>query len=149
MIQKELDLSAGFSLALAQFVPLATSRSNRIGGNSMRFRTALCLTTVFLLCFTVAAWSTPIPDRIIPHEPRPAPDTQSVSGKISSIGDATFALDVAKGNDMNTIHFLVDDQTKVEGKLRLGAHATVEYHLNGGNNLAVHVVVKKGSGRKP
>ncbi len=112
----------------------------------MRFRTALCLTTLFLVCLTVAAWSTPIPDRLLPRDPQPAPDTQSVSGKISSIGDAAFALDVAKGNKMNTIHFLVDDQTKVEGKLRLGAHATVEYRLNGGNNLAVHVVVKKGSG---
>jgi len=111
----------------------------------MRFRTALCLTSLFILCFTVAAWSTPLPDLLIPREPQPAPDTLSVSGKISSIGDAAFALEVAKGNGMDTVHFLVDDQTKVEGKLRLGAHATVEYRLNGGYNIAVHVVVKKGS----
>jgi len=111
----------------------------------MRFRAALCLTTLFFICFTVAAWSTPIPDRITPREPRPASDTQSVSGKISSIGDAAFALEVAKGDDKDTVHFLVDDETKVEGKLRVGARATVEYRLNGGNNIAVHVVVTKGS----
>jgi hypothetical protein len=114
----------------------------------MRFRTALCLTTLFLICFTVAAWSTPIPARIIPRDPRPAPapDTQSVSGKISSIDDAAFAVEVAKGKDVNTVHFMVDDQTKVEGKLTLGAQATVEYRSDGGNNIAVHVVVKKGVG---
>ena len=111
----------------------------------MRFRTALCLTTLFLVCFTVAAWSTPLTDLPIPHDPRPASDTQSVSGKISSIDDAAFAVEVAKGNEVNIFKFLVDDQTKVEGKLRLGARATVEYRSDGGYNIAVHVVVRRGS----
>jgi hypothetical protein len=111
----------------------------------MRFRTALCLTTLFFICFTVAAWSTPIPNRIIPRDPRPAPDNQSVSGRISSIDDAAFALEVAKGKDVNIVQFLVDDQTKVEGKLTLGAKATVEYRSNDGKNIAVRVIVKQSS----
>ena len=112
----------------------------------MRFRTALCLATVFLVCFTVAAWSTPLPDRLVPGEPQPAPDNQSLSGKIASVDDAAFALEVAKGKEMNTVQFLVDDQTKVEGKLTVGAQATVEYRANGGKNIAVRVIVTPSSG---
>ncbi len=114
----------------------------------MRFRTALCLATLFLTCFTVAAWSSPVPDRLVPGNPQPVPDTQSISGKISSIDDAAFALEVAKGKDVNTVQFLVDEQTRVEGKLSVGAQATVEYRSNGGKNIAVHVVVIQSSGMK-
>jgi hypothetical protein len=112
----------------------------------MRFRTALCLATLFLTCFTVAVWSTPVPDRLVPSDPQPAPDNQSLSGKIASVDDAAFALEVAKGKEVNTVQFLVDDQTKVEGKLAIGAQATVEYRSSGGKNIAVRVVVMPSSG---
>ena len=112
----------------------------------MRFRTALCLAILFLACFTIAAWSAPIPDRLVPNGPQPAPDNQSLSGKIASIDDAAFALEVAKGKEVNTVQFLVDDQTKVEGKLAIGAQATVEYRSNSGKNIAVRVVVMPSSG---
>src|SRR2546422_117067 len=119
---------------------------NRIGGNSMRFRTALCLATLFLACFTVAAWSTPVPEGFVPSDPQATPENQSLSGKIASIDDAAFALKVAKGKDVNTVQFLVDEQTKVEGKLAVGAQATVEYRSNGGKNIAVRVLVVPSSG---
>jgi hypothetical protein len=112
----------------------------------MRLRSTLCLATLFLTCFALAAWSTPVPDRLAPSDRQPLPDTQSVSGKISSIEDAAFALEVAKGKDVSTVHFLVDDQTRVEGKLEVGSQATVEYRSNGGKNIAVHVVVLQSSG---
>jgi len=112
----------------------------------MRFRTALCLTTLFLACFTVAVWSAPVPDRLAPCDPQPTPENQSLSGKIASIGDAAFALEVAKGKDVNTVQFMVDEQTKVEGKLAVGAQATVEYRSNADKNIAVHVVVVPNSG---
>jgi hypothetical protein len=112
----------------------------------MRFRTALCLATMFLLCFTVAAWSTPDPDRMVPSDLQPVPDNQSLSGKISSIGDAQFSVDVLKDQDVNTVQFLVDDKTKVEGKLSVGAQATVEYRSDAGKNIAVRVTVTPASG---
>ena len=112
----------------------------------MRFRSALCLATLFLVCFTVAAWSSPVPDRLVPGEPQPAAVNRSLSGKIASVDDAAFALEVAKGKEVNTVQFLVDDQTKVEGKLAVGAQATVEYRANGGKNIAVRVVVMPSSG---
>jgi hypothetical protein len=112
----------------------------------MRFRTALCLATLFLTCFTIAAWSSPVPDRLVSGDPQPVPDNQSLSGKIASIDDAAFGLEVAKGKEVNTVQFLVDDQTKVEGKLAVGAQATVEYRSSDGKNIAVRVVVTPSSG---
>lgn len=102
----------------------------------MRFRTALSLATLFLFCFTVAAWSSP----------RSSVDNQSISGKISSVGDASFALDVLKNQNLSKVEFLVDGNTKVEGKLAIGAQASVEYRSDSGKNIAVHVVVTPASG---
>ena len=107
----------------------------RIGGNSVRLQTSLCLATLFLVCFTIAAWSAPLP----------AADYQSVSGTIASVGDAEFSVQVAKNKDESTVQFMVDDKTKVEGKLAVGAQATVEYRTDAGKNIAVRVVVTPAS----
>jgi Domain of unknown function (DUF5666) len=112
----------------------------------MRFRTALCITTLLLACFTVAAWSAPVPARGAAVSLALAPDNQSLSGKISSVEDAAFTLEVMKNQEVNTVQFLVDDSTKVEGQIAVGAHATVEYHSNNGKNVAVRVVVRPASG---
>jgi len=47
------------------------------------------------------------------------------------------------------VEFLVDDKTKVEGKLTIGAQAMVEYRSDDGKNVAVHVVVTPASGVNP
>jgi hypothetical protein len=112
----------------------------------MRFRTALCLATLFTLCFTVAAWSSPVSDRVVPNDMQPMPDNQSMSGKISSVGDAQFSVDVLKDKDVSTIQFMVDDKTKVDGKLSVGAQATVEYRSDAGKNIAVRVIITPASG---
>jgi len=112
---------------------------------SMRFRTILSLATMFLFCFTLAAWSTPITSTAatLPN----GADSQSVSGKISSIGDATFAIDIMKNQAVSTVQFLVDGSTKVQGKLAIGAQATVEYRSDNGQNIAVRVIVSPASGK--
>jgi hypothetical protein len=106
----------------------------------------MCLATLFLVCFTIAAWSTPPTVRPSGDPLLPPPDTQSLSGKIASVGDAEFSVQVTKGQDVNTVQFLVDDKTKVEGKLAVGAQATVEYRSNADKNIAVHVIVTPTSG---
>jgi hypothetical protein len=114
----------------------------------MRFRTALSLATLFVVCFTLASWATPVPDRLIPESSVPAPDNPSQSGKIASIGDAAFSLEVTNGQDRKIVEFLVDNDTKVEGKLQVGSHATVEYRFADGRNIAIHVVVTAASSLK-
>ncbi|HYL84158.1 MAG TPA: DUF5666 domain-containing protein [Candidatus Angelobacter sp.] len=111
----------------------------------MRFRTALCLATLFLVCFTVAAWSTPVPDQLLLTNTA-LPDNQSLSGKIAAVTDAAFSLEIVKNQEHKTIEFQVDADTKVEGKLTVGSQATVEYRSNQGQYVAVRVVVTPSSG---
>ena len=113
----------------------------------MRFRTSMFLATVFVFCFTIAAWSTPL-SILAEGRSQPTPDNQSLSGQIISVGDAEFSVQVAKNKDASTVQFMVDDKTKVEGKLAVGAQATVEYRSNEGKNIAVHVIVTPSSGMK-
>ena len=112
----------------------------------MRFRSSLFLASLFMVCFTIAAWSTPLPIRPAANNLGPSPDNQSLSGQIASVGDAEFSVQVAKNKDSSTVQFMVDDQTKVEGKLAVGAQATVEYRSNEGKNIAVRVIVTPASG---
>lgn len=107
---------------------------------SIRFRTALSLASIFIVCFTLASSATPVPDRLVPPRLAPPPDNPSESSRIASIGDAAFSLEVVKGQERKTIEFLADGGTKVEGKLQVGAQATVEYRTAEGKNVAVHVV---------
>lgn len=111
----------------------------------MRSHTSLSLAMLFVVCFTLASWATPVPDRLVPESPVPAPDNPSQSGKIASIGDAAFSLEVTNGQERKTVEFLVDDDTKVEGKLQVGSHATVEYRSADRRNIAIHVVVTPAS----
>jgi hypothetical protein len=53
---------------------------------------------------------------------------------------------VAKNKDVSTVHFLVDDKTTVEGKLAVGAQASVEYRSDEGKSIAVRVIVTPASG---
>jgi hypothetical protein len=112
----------------------------------MRFRTSMFLITLFVVCFTIAAWSTPLTAKPAEDPSQPTPDTQSVSGKIASLGDAEFSVQVTKDQDVKTVQFLVDDKTKVEGKLDVGAQVTVEYRSNADKNIAVRVIVTPTSG---
>ncbi len=113
----------------------------------MRFRTSLCLATLFLVCFTIAAWSTPAPTQPEADYLKPAPDSQSLSGTIASVGDAEFSVQVEKNRDASTVQFAVDDKTKVDGKLDVGAQVTVEYRSDAGKNIAVHVIVTSAAGK--
>ncbi|HXJ06119.1 MAG TPA: hypothetical protein VNH65_13535 [Candidatus Acidoferrum sp.] len=113
----------------------------------MKFRTILSLATFFLACFTIAVFAQDSPAKETAYSANRAPENQSVSGRIASVGDASFTLSVAKKDQQGqTVEFLVDDKTRVEGKLTIGAEAMVEYRSDSGKNVAVHVVVKPTGG---
>ncbi len=113
----------------------------------MRFRSILSLATFFLTCFTIAVFNQNSPAKEAAYSAKRGPENQSVAGKITSVGDAGFTLGVAKKDQQEqTVEFLLDDKTRVEGKLTIGAEAMVEYRSDSGKNIAVHVVVKANSG---
>jgi len=115
----------------------------------MRFRAILTLVTLFILTVFVACLSVAISSDALASQPyslfksKEATEHASVSGKISAIGDASFSVDVKKSQDLVTLQFLIDDTTKVEGRLEVGSIATVDYRTDDGNNIAAtHVVVQ-------
>jgi hypothetical protein len=116
---------------------------------TMRFRAILTLVTLFILTVFVACLSVAISSDALASQPhsdlfksKEATEHASVSGKISGIGDASFSVDVKKSQDLVTLQFLIDDTTKVEGRLEVGSMATVDYRTDDGNNIALHVVVQ-------
>jgi len=54
---------------------------------------------------------------------------------------------VEKNRDASTVQFAVDDKTKVDGKLAVGAQVTVEYRSDAGKNIAIHVIVTPATGK--
>ena len=107
----------------------------------MRLRSILLFTTFFLTRFTVAVWSQPLPIR--PNDSsNPAVENQFLSGKISSVGHGSFAVDVVKNSEtQQTVKLLLNDKTEVQGELTIGAQVTVEYRADEGKNVALRVVV--------
>jgi hypothetical protein len=113
----------------------------------MRFRATLTLVTLFIVTAFVACLGVAIPPDALASQPhsrlfKAATERASVSGKISAIGDASFSVDVKKGQDSVTFQFLIDDTTQVEGRLEVGAQATVDYRTNDGINIVTHVDVQ-------
>ncbi len=116
----------------------------------MRFRAVLTLVALFIVTVFVACLSVAIsPDALAsqPHSRlfKEATERASASGKISAIGDASFSVNVKKVQGWVTVQFLIDDMTAVEGRLKVGAHATVDYRTDDGTNIATHIVVQPSS----
>ena len=107
----------------------------------MGFRTILTLAALLPACFAVAAWSEYRVLQPANRPYRPATQSGSVSGKITAVGGDSFFVDVQKSQEPVTLKFLIDDITKIDGKLKVGATATVDYRTEDVNNYAVHVVV--------
>jgi hypothetical protein len=107
----------------------------------MTFRGILSLPALILVFSTCPMLAQPLSHNTTA---KAVPENQSVSGKIASVGDAEFTVAVADDKDKRgtqNVEFYVDDKTRVEGKLSVGAQALVEYRSDGGKNIAVHVVI--------
>jgi len=77
-----------------------------------------------------------------------AAEIRSVSGRIGSVGDAEFTLDLNKKEpEKRKLH--VDLKTKMESQLAIGANAAVDYRSSDGKNIATRVIVVPDSGLRP
>lgn len=112
----------------------------------MKLRVVLCILAFLVFSVgTFAARSEPLAFRAQQASPQ---EHQSVSGTISVVGDASFSVRVAKADRTEpVVQFLVDDKTRVEGKLEVGAKVQVEYRSDNGSNIAEHIVVTPSSGK--
>jgi hypothetical protein len=112
--------------------------------SNMRFRTTVSIATFFLVCFTISLWSVPVPAEVIPLGNTPEPS--SVSGTISNVNTSQFTLSLKRNQNPNKLEFILDANTKIEGKLSIGAQATVDYRGEGQQLIATHVIVLPASG---
>jgi hypothetical protein len=111
----------------------------------MRFRAALSKSAHLLLFFfTIWLWSVPVP--LHAWTIHVAPEPSSVAGKIANVADSQFILSLDRNQNPNKLVFEIDANTKIEGKLAVGAQATVDYHADGDRLIATHVVVLPASG---
>lgn len=82
----------------------------------------------------------------------PAASAQSVSGTIASVTDTSLTLNLASSSgasaqsssQASSVQFVVDSNTKIEGKPMAGASCTVEYTTDS-NNRKVATRVTVGS----
>ena len=118
-------------------------------GEKIRFRAIVTIVALFTLTVFMACLSVAVSSNALATQPKSllnsATQQGSVTGKISAIGDASFSVDVKKSQENVTLQFLIDDTTKCEGRLEVGSIATVDYRTDGGNNIALHVVVQPAS----
>jgi hypothetical protein len=110
----------------------------------MRFRAAVSIGTFFLLCFAISLWSIPLLAEIEPL--RNSPEPSSVTGRVATLNDSQFTLELNRNQNPNKLEFVIDSHTKIEGKLAIGAQATVDYRAEGQRLFATRVVVLPVSG---
>jgi hypothetical protein len=74
-----------------------------------------------------------------------ASDAQTVSGKVSAIGSdhKSFSLEVSQGN---TMQFVLDQNTQVQGRVSTGTTATVQYQKKDDGTLLVLMIAPQTSG---
>jgi len=67
--------------------------------------------------------------------------TKTISGKVTSIGNDghSFDLEVEQGGQKQTMQFVVAKDAKVQGRVIEGTPVTVEYAMEGGQNLALTI----------
>ena len=65
-------------------------------------------------------------------------DTKSVVGTVSSIGNNghSFAVEVNQGGAKETVQFVVDKDTQVQGQVKVGTSVMVEYVAMADQNVA-------------
>jgi len=71
--------------------------------------------------------------------------SQSTVGKVTAIGNGGHSFSIASTNDpKQTMDFVIDQNTKVEGQVHVGTTVTVAYQTkDGGANLALSVTAKQ------
>ena len=84
----------------------------------------------------------------------PSASAQSVTGTVASVTDTSITLNLSSSSGAttqsssqpSTMQFVIDSNTKIEGKPMAGATATVEYTTDS-NNRKVATRVTVGSGK--
>jgi hypothetical protein len=86
----------------------------------------------------------------IPAAPQSAQQDQqerkSIEGTVVSIGDKgrSFALETSDGGKKQTLQFVVDQETQVQGQVKVGTPVKVEYVAMADQNIAKTITPTQG-----
>jgi hypothetical protein len=114
----------------------------------MRSAGTMTIVTLFIVTAVVPCFSLVVSPDALASQPRSrlfheTTEGSSVSGKISAIGDAYFSADIKKGQDSVPLQRLIKGRTTVEGRLRVGARATIDGRSDDKANIGTRVVVQE------
>jgi Cu/Ag efflux protein CusF len=118
----------------------------------MKNETRFFLAAMFSVILISAAWAVPPATHNINVTVQDAAQTQSASGTVSAVDQASFTItlapskqasvaSVAQQDPPKSMTFAIDKNTTIEGKLALGANADVTYRDDNGNHVAIGVRV--------
>jgi hypothetical protein len=80
-------------------------------------------------------------------------ETRSITGTIAAVGENSFTLSLATAisneaqDTPKAMTFVIDRNTTVDGKLRVGASADVTYRQDNGSYVAINVRVASRTGQ--
>ena len=78
------------------------------------------------------------------------PQSFSVSGKVASLSEGQLTLSINRDHKtLNTLAFVLDSKTQIEGALVVGALAKVDYRTEGEHLIATRIVATPASGVSP
>jgi Cu/Ag efflux protein CusF len=118
----------------------------------MNKKTRILLAATFSIVLVTAAMAIP-PATQAPTSgaAQAAAQTQSASGTISAVDKDSFTITLAPSKNMlaanpsqdapKSMTFVVDKNTTIEGKLKVGANADVTYRDDNGSHVAIGVRV--------
>ncbi len=109
-------------------------------------RSVLCVSLAgsMLLSASARAYSAPTQSQ----NSQQSADAKTVSGKVASIGSdhKSFSLEVSGGN---TMQFLLDNNTQVQGSVTTGTTAVVQYQKTDDGKLLALSIAPQNPGQSP
>jgi hypothetical protein len=114
-------------------------------------RKFLCSASLAALMLSgTGAHARPAQDKSQPKQR--AEQTKSASGKVTDIASdkKSFVLEVSEGNAKHTMQFILDANTRVQGRVSVGTDATVEFQSTpDGKNLALTITPRPSESPSP
>jgi hypothetical protein len=109
-----------------------------------KFVVCVSLAGLMLLSVSARAYSAPAQ----PQNNQQSADAKTVSGKVASIGSdhKSFSLEVSGGD---TMQFLLDNNTQVQGSVTTGTTAIVQYQKTDDGKLLALTVAPQNPGQSP
>ena len=103
-----------------------------------KFLLSASLLSAGLMLAGASAKTQPIPAASQSDEQQTEKAMKSVSGTVVSIGDKgrSFAVEVNEGDKKQTVQFVVDQETQVQGQVKVGTPVKVEYVAKADQNVA-------------